>query len=97
MAKCKNCRHLMDAVNVFDGKEHEFKWCPVKDDNPDIEIERECESYEVMTNADRIRSMTDEELAVVIMCPHGIDGSLCLPDHDCVKCTLEWLKKPVEV
>ena len=57
------------------------------------------------TNSDRIRQMTDEELAyfhVGMGCPPGIDVyEKC---HDigavppvCLKCWLEWLKSPVEV
>lgn len=49
----------------------------------------------VATNADRIRAMTDEELAEFI--------STCgCPDHardcraSCAKCTLEWLQQPAE-
>ena len=57
------------------------------------------------TSADRIRAMTDEELAEIMVgdCPpnypHGdcreyekYDGNL-----DCCKCWLDWLKSPVEV
>lgn len=64
--KCKNCIHLINCVDFsFDG-EKEYKWCPVKKDNPDIEVERDCMDYECMTNADRIRLMSDEELAILM-------------------------------
>lgn len=53
MAKCKNCRN-------YDRKE---KWCDLIKDSPHEDMERECGNYEKMTNADRIRSMSDEELA----------------------------------
>ena len=44
------------------------------------------------TNADRIRSMKDEELAVVIACPHN--PLECVhPGENCVSCCLEWLKE----
>lgn len=50
-----------------------------------------------MTNADRIRAMSDEELAYWVMCPHDdvcdSDGAL---DGDCMKCVLQWLKQPAE-
>lgn len=54
-----------------------------------------------MTNADRIRAMSDEELAVFL----GDDDRCCPPKHpncknyinDCSGCFLEWLKQPVEV
>lgn len=49
------------------------------------------------TNGDRIRSMTDEELAVTIMCPYGF----CVLDDEkaeeygCARCTEDWLKQEV--
>lgn len=62
-----------------------------------------CSGYErQQTNADRIRSMTDEELSRFIT---SIDqDNPCPPDHSCW-CTksncfdgwLSWLKSPVEV
>ena len=49
-----------------------------------------------MTNADRIRAMTDEELAEFLW-GDGCPGSKRECDGDCVKCFLEWLKQPAEV
>lgn len=47
------------------------------------------------TNADRIRSMTDEELVDVIGCPFGIDADICFfPQKSCALCILEWLRSP---
>lgn len=60
MAKCKNCKHLH---TMYDRRDESFKWCAYINDNPHEDIERDCEHYAPMTNADRIRSMTDEELA----------------------------------
>lgn len=52
---------------------------------------------ELKTNADHIRSMTDEDLGSVLfgalsanICPNGCDGC----DGDCDKHTLDWLKQP---
>ena len=52
-----------------------------------------------MTNADRIRSMTDEELAELI----DRETDSCAPTGDCEKmsrdckaCWLEWLQQPAE-
>lgn len=49
------------------------------------------------TNADRIRAMSDEELADWIVCPHG---NLCdspgALDGDCPNCCLQWLQQPAE-
>lgn len=65
----------------------------------------ECESFVPQTNADRIRAMTDEELADFINdTEYGfIDrpGMCDVCDHhrikDCKNCWLDWLKSPVEV
>ena len=52
-----------------------------------------------MTNADRIRAMSDEELAKV---PAKWSYSCVFPDRECgegdkcEKCLLEWLKQPAE-
>lgn len=55
-----------------------------------------------MTNADKIRAMSDEDLALVIMCPYDTvgDESRIMPcilsaprSKDCYKCTLEWLRR----
>lgn len=50
------------------------------------------------TNADRIRSMTDEELELVVMCPADITGgdTKCDLYGNCRKCTLEWLQRESE-
>ena len=55
----------------------------------------------VQTNADRIRAMSDEELAEFLggyqfadMCDEGCDN--CTYHGDCDKRILEWLKQPVE-
>ena len=60
MAKCKNCKHLCTMQNYT---KESYKWCSLIDDCPQEDIERNCENYAPMTNADRIRSMTDDELA----------------------------------
>ena len=55
--------------------------------------------YKPITNADKIRSMSDEELAKFvdgkIVCPPTSECSqVC--GGDCVDCWLEWLQLPVE-
>ena len=47
-----------------------------------------------MTNADRIRAMSDEELAEIIMCPYNIDEELCSKAGICLDCCLKWLQQP---
>lgn len=57
-----------------------------------------CDSRQ--TNADRIRNMSDEELAEFIPCPYMKDPyDECVHgwhDYDCSKCKLEWLQSEVE-
>ncbi len=50
------------------------------------------------TNADRIRSMTDKELASVVMCPADITGgdTECNQHHNCNECTFDWLQRESE-
>lgn len=58
---------------------------------------------EKRTNADRIRSMSDEELADIILCPYDTEGNpieimlqkLVSPDN-CKKCMIEWLQSKEE-
>lgn len=51
------------------------------------------------TNADRIRQMSDVELAMTLMCPAEYDAEFnkqkkCNAEmnKNCCKCTLEWLQ-----
>ena len=57
-----------------------------------------CNYINVPTNADRIRAMSDEELAEVIACPKGLFARMdCFDDNrDCKHCALEWLQQPAE-
>lgn len=57
MAKCNNCKNLETKDNGFDA----YSWCEKINDCPQEDIERDCEHYEPMTNADRIRSMTENK------------------------------------
>ena len=48
-----------------------------------------------MTNADRVRAMSDDDLAYWIMCPY--DSPFCDgTEHNCIACTKEWLQQPAE-
>lgn len=89
--KCKNCKNLVNA------------WCDVKCDSPDPELVRDCIGFEQMTNGDRIRAMSDEELVDFILDKR--ENGTCFnnkcyhndPNKGCDDCTLEWLKQPVGV
>lgn len=64
------------------------------------------------TNADRIRSMTDEELAQILVsepiaetipfcqnkpeCERLLETESGVPESMCAVCALDWLQKPVE-
>ena len=53
--------------------------------------------YKSQTNADRIRAMSDEELADVVA--NGVGCVLKAPhcmDVDCTPCILKWLQQPAE-
>lgn len=56
----------------------------------------ECQDFVPKTNADRIRSMSDEELAKFLMRPtRFIPKWKCYATckHACEECVLEWLRK----
>lgn len=55
------------------------------------------DTKKVVTNADRIRNMTDEELAEIVMCHYEYAGRkrFCL-GQTCTECSLKWLKEKVE-
>ena len=70
--KCRNCFFYRN------------EWCEKIVDSPDPEEARDCNYFRDMTNADRIRSMTDEELAEFLT-DLADDGNLKIR---------EWLKQP---
>lgn len=76
-----------ESFLVADGKR--------RDDCPLIEI-----PPNRMTNADRIRAMTDEELAEFLTSPRSVcpkyDCETCHNDNPCEECICEWLKKEIK-
>lgn len=50
-----------------------------------------------MTNADRIRAMSDEELAAYLLCPRDFDPNMYCRNLTCRECVVEWLRQPAEV
>lgn len=99
MAKCKNCKHL---GYLFDGNQVGKRvWCENIADCPDLDMERGCEHYAPMTNADRIRNMTDEELLDFICSIETYDeGSAKTIGGGVAMCSVteveQWLKKESE-
>lgn len=52
-----------------------------------------------MTNSEKIRNMTDEELATVLICPAGFDLNYNInyeckgeEESDCLECIKQWLQ-----
>ena len=85
MAKCKNCKYFYKRPDITmftcaEGKPHE--------DNTVID----CENYAPMTRADKIRSMTDEELAKFIVNLENHFGEEYEGEQSC----LAWLQKESE-
>lgn len=49
------------------------------------------DNYEPMTNGDYIRSLSDTELAQIVMCPNEV---VCQRDEQhCIECTRKWLEQ----
>ena len=72
--KCRNCFFYRN------------EWCEKIVDSPDPEEVRDCAYFREMTNADKIRSMSDEELAEFLI-DLADDGNLRIRD---------WLQQPAE-
>lgn len=94
MPKCKNCKNLKNG------------WCEKITDSPHTDIERECEHYQKMTNADKIRTMTNEELLAYIFGVSVGESACTLCTDDCGSCKhgddeckdkmLHWLQSEAE-
>ena len=74
--KCRNCFFYRN------------EWCEKIVDSPDPEEARDCNYFRDMTNADRIRAMSDEELAEFLY-QVGYDNGWGLEEY-----ALEWLQQP---
>lgn len=79
------------------------EWCPKKRDSLDLDLIRDCQYYRTKTNADKIRSMTDEELAYMFVdiaecdrqCPAKLDNCI-FSDSLCKDAWLDWLKREIK-
>ena len=84
---CKKCNNLVNG------------WCEKVIDSPDPDMQRDCQHFREKTNADHIRSMSDEEMAETFIkgdcigCPILYE---CDPYGDCKPQILNWLKQPFE-
>ena len=85
--KCRNCFFYRN------------EWCEKIVDSPDPEEARDCNYFREMTNADRIRAMSDEELVEFIK-NIKVRAALCkaVKNNDAFEelCSAEWLQQPAE-
>ena len=71
-------------------------------DHYDVDVATGTVTYHVVTtNADRIRAMSDEDLAIILTesfgCPPDGEQKRCFGrDIKCYDCSLEWLKEEVQ-
>lgn len=86
--QCKKCANLKND------------WCKLKADSPDPELVRDCQTYKAATYADRIRAMSDEELAVMFAKLRTKTYLLSLPVQSYrgndVNDWLDWLRQEAE-
>ena len=86
---CKKCNNLVND------------WCEKVIDSPDPDMQRDCQHFREKTNADRIRSMTDDELNDLFndIYNAGVDDAVEYEwGHrtNSFEWTMEWLQKPAE-
>ena len=79
---CKKCNNLAND------------WCEKVIDSPDQDMQRDCQYFCEKTNADRIRSMTDDELKEFI-CSNS-QCKFCKFERWGRCELLEWLQQPVK-
>lgn len=87
---CKKCNNLVNG------------WCEKVIDSPDPDMQRDCQHFCEKTNADRIRAMSDEELAMFLCDFRSCDAD----EYICEGCkaekycraghagTIDWLQQP---
>lgn len=94
---CKKCNNLVNG------------WCEKVIDSPAPDMARDCRHFCEKTNADRIRAMSDEELAEWLVKKTVYQESAFSPPsylnfltsrddtkENAIKGTAEWLKQPAE-
>ena len=86
---CKKCNNLVN------------EWCEKVIDSPDPDMKRDCQYFCEKTNADRIRSMTDDELNDLFheIYDAGVDDAVSYEwGHraNSFEWTMEWLQQPAE-
>lgn len=84
---CKKCNNLVND------------WCEKVIDSPDQDMQRDCQYFCEKTNADRIRSMTDDELNDLFheIYDAGLDDAVAYEwgqRANSFEWTIEWLQQP---
>ena len=84
---CKKCKNLVND------------WCEKVIDSPDPDMQRDCQYFCEKTNADRIRSMTDDELNDLFheIYNAGVDDAVEYEwgrRINSFEWTMEWLQQP---
>ena len=86
--KCRNCFFYRN------------EWCEKIVDSPDPEEARDCNYFREMTNADRIRAMSDEELTKMLWKAGRNYRSICADPvvdyNEHYEHLIEWLQQPAE-
>ena len=86
---CKKCNNLVND------------WCEKVIDSPDQDMQRDCQYFCEKTNAQKIRSMSDDELNELFheIYNAGVDDAVEYEwGHrtNSFEWTMEWLQKPAE-
>ena len=85
---CKKCKNLVND------------WCEKVIDSPDPDMKRDCQYFCEKTNAQKIRAMSDEELAEMLWKTGRNYRAVCadpVVDHDEQYAEIvKWLQQPAE-
>ena len=86
---CKKCKNLVND------------WCEKVIDSPDPDMQRDCQYFCEKTNADRIRSMTDDELNELFheIYNAGAEDAVAYEwgqRTNSFEWTMDWLQQPAE-
>ena len=81
MAKNVVCKKCNNRVN---------DWCEKVIDSPDPDMQRDCQYFWEKTNADRLRAMSDQGLALCLYEIGYVGGWYSKKD------VLEWLQQPAK-
>ena len=86
---CKKCNNLVND------------WCEKVIDSPDQDMQRDCQYFCEKTNADRIRSMTDDELNELFheIYNAGAEDAVAYEwgqRTNSFEWTMDWLQQPAE-